>query len=108
MIAITRLVAHNPAMTVMTMITVLMTTATHQLDVYILNMTVMIITSVPPKHVLEDNVIMNELTVTITMLALMTGVNQTLVVNTKNMIATIKTLVLMMIVPNQLDVYTMK
>jgi|SwirhisoilCB1_FD_contig_81_1046165_length_5779_multi_3_in_0_out_0_2 hypothetical protein len=69
-------------------------------------MTVMIITPVPLKHVLEDNVIMNELTVTMKMLVLMIAVNQILVVKTFHMIATTTTLVLMMTVPKQLDAYT--
>jgi len=94
-------------MIVMTMISVLTIVAIHLLAVYILNMTVMIIMPALPKHVLEENVIMNELTVTITMLVLMTAANQILVVKALHMIVTNTTLVLRTTAPKKLDVYTM-
>jgi len=107
MVAIKTMVARNPSMIVMTMISVLTIVAIHLLAVYILNMTVMIIMPALPKHVLEENVIMNELTVTITMLVLMTAANQILVVKALHMIVTNTTLVLRTTAPKKLDVYTM-
>jgi len=74
MIVMSTLDAHKLVMTVMTMITVLMTTANHLLDVQPHHMTVMTETTVPPKNVLQDNVTLNELTATMVIIVPMIAV----------------------------------
>jgi len=105
-LVIKKLDAHKPLLIVMTMISVLMMAATHLLDAHIPHMIVMITMLVPPNHV-QVAVIMNELTVTITMLVQMTAVKSILVVNTLPMIVTTTTLVLLTTVSKQQDVITL-
>jgi len=74
MIVMSTMDAHKLVMTVTIMITVLMTAANHLQDVQTHYITVMTETTVPTKNVLQENVTLNELTVTMVIIVPMIAV----------------------------------
>jgi len=98
--------AHNPKLTVTTMITVLMTAATQILDVYMHHTTVMMIMPVPATHAVQDSVIMNMLIVTMMIIVLMIVVIKLMGASILLIIVTTIMLVQLITAIHHVDVFT--